>query len=388
MGFNENIDYLRNQTGKISKRYSQLQEKFSREEGYTEDDGFGEWNTFDPAHNRALVAFEKHLWEEFYKEAQNFPIGLINGEPANASQINDFFKKHAVWDDLDYREDRDSRPEEGDPMMGYRVFIYTEENDNLLGSPVTGGPGKSERTGPFQIPQYKDSVNIDDTGHGFYIFKSQGAALRYAQVLLGQDDHDPDISIESPVHISVFRVEGTYIDKYKDDPDPDTYHADYGELINDMKVVGDAVLDIATTGQDLVETNHDNFMERFESITKKVFYERNPLLDYGHYASSWEGVQIGMKNSFWKSVPLPQSARTLTDMWNDHERKKYTPQQRVQNIRNFLQDWRQELQKHPKLKRDLLHDIDQFIYRLIDRRDPEYSDILAELEEYSWRWSY
>lgn len=219
-------------------------------------------------------------------------IGQINGQNATPSDFHEYFSQN-TWDysDIDYRH-RDSfwklgepataeelgiddyaynedkyiyvpgddgqsryrerifdltqadRPQAGSPVFGYRVFTYLEGNENILGSPVAGYMKSMDTM--FGVPQRRDDVNIHpSTNKGFYYFVNKEAAIAYVYHLFNGADTEkqrPDYT-DVPLHVLVSKIEGVYVDKYERDQGV----GQYGEEMNEMKLVDTPLMDMNIT---------------------------------------------------------------------------------------------------------------------------------------------
>lgn len=210
-------------------------------------------------------------------------IGRIEGQEASPRDFHKYFS-HNKWDESrrDYFSSGDSEaffsaegdfhfvgqneytPEEGTPVVGYRVFTYMEGEENVLGSPVAGYMTHMDTM--FGVPQRRDSVNQHPEGRGYYYFLNKEEAAAMTEYMLRDVESRTYCPVhnDAPLHIMVSRVEGTYVNKYQ----REGRRGQYGEQMDNMKTVDVPILDINVTKM------HEAYMStmRIKEVTEGTGY--------------------------------------------------------------------------------------------------------------------
>lgn len=338
-----NINQIHNIDLRMSQEIDDVGRKFGivDSRGYSDEDAYWELqrnSTLLKQYEHQIDSISRKYQKEYKTAIKQLPVALIDGKPATTSSVVKLFKQND-WDYVDFGGK--DIPEEGTPIRGYRVFTYIEGDENTLGSPVAGF-GDTYST-PFRIPQYKDSVNIDDTGHGFYIFTGKGAALQYVLKLLSMDSPWDEHNTGENIHFVVHEVQGDYVSKY--DRGTDAYYRNYGEKINNMKVIGDALLDISTKAP--VGKNPDAYEEQITGITRQRYVEKYPLAGLAFTMMSSDPHRSpALTRSFWKNSDMPQEALDLLDLYRASV--PVNSSSAISTVQRFTNTWNQFYQDHPE----------------------------------------
>lgn len=298
---------------------------------------------------------------QFIKD--NTIIGKIEGRNATISEMQDYFNRNTLTKDEYYAyvraEDENSpeflkfrkeftdeeRPSPGSPALGYRVFTHLEENPEQLGSPVGSNVDASQRmfTG---VPLYSDSVNEDPTGHGFYIFPTKEMAMTYASYML-RNKAAPMYDSGEKIYISVYRVEGEYID-----PNTNSSRGAYGERINFMKTIDDPLIDVEIHAGGIIKSGltaseHESLFDVLMPIAQKRYFEQNPLALYYYYDKHTDMPKYKLHRDVG-ILTSPNTPKSLINYMNYCSNKDdYSFFQAHKVKKEFRQEWKQWVKDHP-----------------------------------------